>query len=267
MVPRAASCRMRDDVRRPSYCKQLAGWSATTSPSWVALDHHANITRANGEVRQRARRPRKRNRNDPPATGRKAARILFRTLRRRNSTDDRLAEDTDDITPQDQFLTSAGPMKRMVRSRPPVGTARRRPRCLALSDAAMARCRRRRLGPSSVHTDNDPELARAIAAEMANKAWSLRERFWLSERVTPTEAVRHAVAAENGLIILSDTGDSVYGGAPGDSTCILRALLDRQITCNAFVPMVDAAALRAAVACGSRCSDHDRSRREDRQRL
>jgi len=93
-------------------------------------------------------------------------------------------------------------------------------------------------------------LAQAIATEMANKAWSLRERFWVSARVAPVEAVRRAVAAERGLVILSDTGDSVYGGAPGDNTCILRALLDQEITCLAFVPMVDAEALNAALVTG-----------------
>src|SRR5262249_30530016 len=101
-----------------------------------------------------------------------------------------------------------------------------------------------------VHTDNAPELAEALAAEMADKAWSLRERFWESARVAPALGVRRAVEAERGLVILSDTGDSVYGGAPGDSTCILRALLDQQVPCPAFVPMVDAEAVNEALAAG-----------------
>jgi microcystin degradation protein MlrC len=101
-----------------------------------------------------------------------------------------------------------------------------------------------------VHTDNDPELAGAVAAEMAELAWALWEQFWASGRVAADEAIRRAVAAERGLVILSDTGDSVYGGAPGDNTCILRALLDAQVACPAFVPVVDAEALDAAVAAG-----------------
>ena len=66
----------------------------------------------------------------------------------------------------------------------------------------------------------------------------------------PTRRSAAAAEAEEGLVILSDTGDSVYGGAPGDSTCILRALLDQQINCPAFVPMVDADVLKAAIAAG-----------------
>jgi microcystin degradation protein MlrC len=62
--------------------------------------------------------------------------------------------------------------------------------------------------------------------------------------------VRQADASESGLIILSDTGDSVYGGAPGDSTCLLKALLEQHISSLAFVPMVDSEALQAAIEAG-----------------
>jgi microcystin degradation protein MlrC len=101
-----------------------------------------------------------------------------------------------------------------------------------------------------VHTDNDPELAQAVAIEMANKAWSLREYFWRSERVPPADAVRQAVEAKSGLMILSDTGDSVYGGAPGDSTCILRAMLEQKVSCMALAPMIDPGAVHEASAAG-----------------
>jgi len=98
------------------------------------------------------------------------------------------------------------------------------------------------------HKDHD--LAGSLAAEMARQAWELREQFWVSERVAPAAAVRQAAAADRGLIILSDTGDSVYGGAPGDSTVILRELLAQQIACLALVPVIDPEALEAAMAAG-----------------
>ena len=50
----------------------------------------------------------------------------------------------------------------------------------------------------------------------------------MTELVSPVEAVRQAMAAES-LVILSDTGDSVYGGAPGDSTCLLSKLVAQQV--------------------------------------
>jgi microcystin degradation protein MlrC len=101
-----------------------------------------------------------------------------------------------------------------------------------------------------VYTDDDPALARELAAELANKAWELRAEFWVSERVPPAEAVRQADEAPEGLIILSDTGDSVYGGAPGDSTCLLKALLEEKITSTAFLPLVDAEAVEATIQAG-----------------
>ena len=121
------------------------------------------------------------------------------------------------ITPQDQFLTSDGPMKewfdlaRELENRPGVLDVSPYPMqpWLDVAEGGWA---------VVVHTDADPELAREVAAEMSARAWKLREEFWKSERVSVADAVRSAVAADDGLVILSDTGDSVYGGAPGDNT-------------------------------------------------
>jgi microcystin degradation protein MlrC len=216
-------------------------------PIVAALDHHANITRRMVECAS-ALVGHETQPHDPPATGRKAARVLVRMLRREIRPTMRWQK-IPMITPQDQFLTSAGPMKEWFDL---AREMERRPGVLDVSPYPMQPWLDVAEGGWAVvvHTDNDPELAQALAAEMANKAWSLRKRFWLSERVPPAEAVRQAIAAERGLIILSDTGDSVYGGAPGDSTCILRALLGQPLPCGAFVPMVDRAALDAASAAG-----------------
>jgi microcystin degradation protein MlrC len=98
-----------------------------------------------------------------------------------------------------------------------------------------------------VHTDKsidkDGALAERLASEMANHAWQQREAFWHSERVEPAIAAAEAVVAAargppsaaeegQGLLILSDTGDSTYGGAPGDSTCVARALLEALASSN-----------------------------------
>jgi len=216
-------------------------------PIVVALDHHANITQrmvncANVLIGHETQP------HDPPATGRKAAKVLFRMLH--GEIQPTVCwQKIPMITPQDQFLTSEGPMKEWF------DLARQmelRSGVLDVSPYPMQPWLDVAEGGWSVivHTDNAPELAQAIAAKMANKAWSLRERFWVSARVAPIEAVRRAAATERGLVILSDTGDSVYGGAPGDNTCILRALLDAQITCPAFAPMVDTEALNAALSAG-----------------
>ena len=216
-------------------------------PIVVALDHHANITRKMVECAD-ALIGHETQPHDPPATGRKAARLLLRLLRGEIRPTVRWHK-IPMITPQDQFLTSAGPMKDWFDL---ARQMERRPGVLDVSPYPMQPWLDVAEGGWSVvvHTDNDPALAQSLAAEMADKAWSLRERFWHSERVAPAEAVRNATAAESGLVILSDTGDSVYGGAPGDSTCILRAMLDQPMPVVAFVPMVDPAALAVAMAAG-----------------
>jgi microcystin degradation protein MlrC len=100
-----------------------------------------------------------------------------------------------------------------------------------------------------VYTDNDAELAQSLADELANKAWEMREQFWVMDLTPPGDAVREAVEGE-GLVILSDTGDSVYGGAPGDSTCLLVEMVKQKITCTALVPIVDPEAVDIAIKTG-----------------
>ena len=216
-------------------------------PVVVAFDHHANITRRMIELADlligHETQP-----HDPPATGRKVARLLFQMLQGKIHPTVRWRK-IPMITPQDQFLTSAGPMREWFEL---ARELERQPRVLDVSPYPMQPWLDVAEGGWSVvvHTDNDADLADSLAAQMADKAWSLRDQFWRSERVAPAEAIRQAIAAERGLIILSDTGDSVYGGAPGDSTCVLKAMLAQPLDCAAFVPMVDPEALHAAIAAG-----------------
>lgn len=216
-------------------------------PVVVALDHHANLTQrmvdhASALIGHETQP------HDPPATGRKAARILFGMLR--GEIRPTMAwRKIPMLTPQDQFLTSGGPMKEWFdRAR----QLEQRPGVLDVSPYPMQPWLDVAEGGWSVvvHTDAAPELGETLATEMAELAWSLRDRFWESSRVATDEAVRQAAAASEGLVILSDTGDSVYGGAPGDNTCILRALLEEQVAVPAFVPMVDAEAVQKVLAAG-----------------
>lgn len=218
-----------------------------TVPIVCSLDHHANITqrmvdRADVLVGHETQP------HDPVGTGRKTARVLFGMLE--GSLRPTVAwRKIPMITPQDQFLTSQGPMQEWFELAREMET---RPGVIDVSPYPMQPWLDVWEGGWSVvvHTNGDRDLAEALADEMAAKAWSLRERFWESERVPPAAAVRQAVRAERGLIILSDTGDSVYGGAPGDSTCLLRELLEQEIDCLSLVPVVDVEVAEAALAAG-----------------
>ena len=222
-------------------------------PLACPLDHHANITarmvRHADLLVGHETQP-----HDPLATGIKAAHLLVDWL----TGGPRPAMawcKIPMITPQDQFLTSGGPMKTWFdRAR----ELEQRPDVLDVSPYPMQPWLDVREGGWAVvvHTADEPGLAEELAAEMGALAWELREEFWRSERVAVDEAVTRALAHDGeGLVILSDTGDSVYGGAPGDSTWLLGELLaqagdqpetDRPV----LVPIVDEAAVDAAFAVG-----------------
>jgi microcystin degradation protein MlrC len=74
-------------------------------------------------------------------------------------------------------------------------------------------------------TDGDEELARGIAAEVGTWVWDHREEF-RPESHLPETAIRMALAEPAGPVVVNDTSDNSGGGAPGDGTHLLRALLE-----------------------------------------
>ena len=217
-------------------------------PIALALDHHANLTQqmidcSNGLVGHRTQP------HQPYETGKLAGTMLFNLLAGKTTQLTIAWHNIPMITHQEQFLTSKAPMKtwfdlaRDIETRPSVVSASCFPMqpWLDIPEGGWA---------SVVVTDNNPELAQQLSAELAQKAWGLREAFWKQDSILPTEAIQKATQAEKGLVVLSDTGDSVFGGASGDSTVILREMLKQQITETALVPMVDALAVEVAIQAG-----------------
>jgi microcystin degradation protein MlrC len=102
-----------------------------------------------------------------------------------------------------------------------------------------------------VVTDDEPSLAETLADELAELAWSMRTEFQRTESVPVDQAVIAADQAEDGLVILSDTGDSVLGGSGGDSTVILEAILRLGIRGRALIPMIDPVSARQLAQAGS----------------
>ena len=79
-----------------------------------------------------------------------------------------------------------------------------------------------------VTTNGDRVLAQQTAKTVASWIWDHREEF-RPETETPEIAVRRALAAEAGPVVINDTADNCGGGAPGDSTHLLRAMLDASV--------------------------------------
>jgi microcystin degradation protein MlrC len=99
-------------------------------------------------------------------------------------------------------------------------------------------------------TDGDRALAERCADELADLAWSMRAEFQKKEAVSIDEAVRMADAEPKGVVVLSDTGDTVFGGAAGDSNLILEAILRLDIRSRAIIPMIEPPTVARLVAAG-----------------
>ena len=101
-----------------------------------------------------------------------------------------------------------------------------------------------------VVTDNDRALAEKLADELADLVWSMRDDFQVKDAVPIDEAVRMADAAKAGIVVLSDTGDTVFGGSAGDSNLILESILRLGIKSRALIPMISPEAVAILVEAG-----------------
>jgi microcystin degradation protein MlrC len=100
-----------------------------------------------------------------------------------------------------------------------------------------------------VTTDNNPKQAEEAAKRLARYIWERRAEFV----VTPTpvdEAVKRAMAAPEGPIVLADIGDNPGGGTPADGTVLLEALLRLGVTKTVITPMADPEVVQQAIAAG-----------------
>lgn len=104
-----------------------------------------------------------------------------------------------------------------------------------------------------VVTDNDVNLAQVAADELGDWIWQNRERWY-----APPLSVRAALAQGQRQgkfpILLADHADNTGGGAPGDSTEVLRTFLDLDLRDALLLYMVDpeVAQLTRASGVGSR---------------
>lgn len=98
-------------------------------------------------------------------------------------------------------------------------------------------------------TNNQPELAQRIAEDIAAMAWEIRAEF-LKPIWQPADAVRHAMAAPGRPVILADVADNMGGGGSGDTTVLLRTLLDLNAQDVGFAQIVDPESVGRCIAAG-----------------
>jgi microcystin degradation protein MlrC len=205
-------------------------------PLALMLDHHANVTiemMSHTNVLMAFRtQP-----HDPFETGRDLTKIALRTFS--GEVQPTMAwRKLPMITHQEQFLTASGPMKEWF------DHARRfesEGRALTVSLFPMQPWLDVEEAGWSivVVTDGDAASAEQMADELADHAWSMRERFMKLDNLPVDRAIAFADDASRGAVLLSDTGDSVLGGSTGDSTVILRELLSTDLRHRALVPVTD----------------------------
>jgi microcystin degradation protein MlrC len=89
-----------------------------------------------------------------------------------------------------------------------------------------------------VYTDNDNARAKEWADRLAEEVWAIRGAS--QPHPFSIEAALDLVArAEHGPIVLADIADNAGGGAPGDSSFILRRALERGLSGIAFALFYD----------------------------
>lgn len=239
-----------DDVEgaQATLCREIL---RAGPPIVLALDHHANVTRAMVEAATAIVGHRTQP-HDPFDTARIGTMLLLRLIEERIQPAMAWRK-IPLISHQEQFLTDRGPMKvwfdraRAMEADPRVLQAAPFPMqpWLDVAEGGWA---------CTVVTNGDRALAEHLADNLADLAWSLRDAFQIREAVPVDEAVRAADAAPAGIVVLSDTGDTVFGGAAGDSNLILEAMLRLQIQGTALVPMVAPAAVARLAAAGEGAS-------------
>ena len=99
--------------------------------------------------------------------------------------------------------------------------------------------------------DGNPDLARAKAAMLGEMAWRARREF-LRDRTPVSEVLRIARETAGGPIVVADSSDGTASGAEGDSTVLLRALLESPVPgpCLLLITDPEAAARCAEAGVG-----------------
>src|SRR5690606_10846055 len=105
------------------------------------------------------------------------------------------------------------------------------------------------MGPTVVViTNNNPQLAQQEAQRLADMLWETREHLVL-DLPAPAEAVRMARESDVAPVVLVDMGDNIGGGSAGDSTFLLRELVDQKAT-GWVMTIADSEAVQYAAKLG-----------------
>jgi microcystin degradation protein MlrC len=100
-----------------------------------------------------------------------------------------------------------------------------------------------------VYSDGDDQAGTSVARSLAAELTGMRDQLRLQYPGVDA-ALDEALAHDATPVVLADSADNAGGGAPGDSTFILRRLLERQINSVALGPLYDPMTVHLAFDAG-----------------
>jgi microcystin degradation protein MlrC len=100
-----------------------------------------------------------------------------------------------------------------------------------------------------VVADGDPALARKTADEIGDWVWQRRDR-WHRAPLSVSDALEQGERTGRYPITLADMADNTGGGAPGDSTEVLRTFVERDLRGALLLYLVDPDVAKQAHAAG-----------------
>lgn len=102
-----------------------------------------------------------------------------------------------------------------------------------------------------IYTEDDAPLGDAVASEFADKLRALRGQT-MTPLISVGDAVAEALAStpDQKPLVLADFSDNVGAGCPGDTTHLIGALIDSDVTDMAAAFIFDPVAVQLATAAG-----------------
>jgi len=100
-----------------------------------------------------------------------------------------------------------------------------------------------------VNSIGDKKIAQKKALFLAKEFWDIREQL-LIKHIPVTEAINKAMKIQGGPVIIVNPADSPSAGAPGDTTCVLEALLNEGIRNAALAIITDPEAVKESIKAG-----------------
>jgi microcystin degradation protein MlrC len=103
----------------------------------------------------------------------------------------------------------------------------------------------------TLHTSTESDRWETEVAELAKSCWEFRRTLNDVERYGASEVVAKALAHSGHPVVIGDGADATNSGAPGDSTILLRELINQQsIPHGAMTFLVDPEAVTQAEQAG-----------------